>query len=247
VNSARKENRRSSGRAARPGAAANRRRDCRPARIRSAADATAAQSTACSTRHRKAIAALREPECAGSFRGAGPRSARRTFKLDRSCRCARICSRRNGSRPGEAAGRCAAPARSRRSAPGRGGSRRPDRGTVRELRHAAAGTASIAQTHRARTREGDEVVVKVQRPGIRGHDALRPRPALPVAQILESSIDEMQIVGVVAIVEEFEKGLLKETELHQETVESARVPAQLEAGHPVTVPTRIPELSRARC
>ena len=36
------------------------------------------------------------------------------------------------------------------------------------------------------------------------------------AQMLEASIDEMQLFGVVSIVEEFEKGLLQELNFHQE-------------------------------
>ena len=43
-------------------------------------------------------------------------------------------------------------------------------GTLEDLyasfEHEPLATASIAQTHRARTKDGDEVVVKVQRPGI---------------------------------------------------------------------------------
>ena len=105
------------------------------------------------------------------------------------------------------------------------------------------GTASIAQTHRARTREGDEVVVKVQRPGIEATMRSDLDLLYLWAQILESSIDEMQIVGVVAIVEEFEKGLLKELNFHQELSNLLEFRRNLEAGHPVTVPKPYPELS----
>jgi len=108
---------------------------------------------------------------------------------------------------------------------------------------APLGTASIAQTHRARTRDGEEVVVKVQRPGI---DATM-RSDLDLlylwAQVLEASIDEMQLAGVVSIVEEFEQGLLKELNFHQELSNLLEFRRNLDPAHRVTVPQPHPELS----
>ena len=77
-------------------------------------------------------------------------------------------------------------------------------------------TASIAQTHRARTKDGDEVVVKVQRPGIEKTMRSDLDLLYLAAQVLEASIDEMQLAGVVSIVEEFEKGLLGELDFNRE-------------------------------
>jgi ubiquinone biosynthesis protein len=105
------------------------------------------------------------------------------------------------------------------------------------------GTASIAQTHRARTREGDDVVVKVQRPGIEATMRSDLDLLYLGAQILEASIDEMQLAGVVAIVEEFEKGVLKELNFHQELANLLEFQRLLDPTRKVTVPRPYPVLS----
>ena len=104
-------------------------------------------------------------------------------------------------------------------------------------------TASIAQTHRARTKDGDEVVVKVQRPGIEATMRSDLDLLYLAAQILEASIDEMQLVGVVSIVEEFEKGLLRELNFNQELSNLLEFQRNLDPERKVTVPRPYPELS----
>lgn len=120
-------------------------------------------------------------------------------------------------------------------------------GTLEELyasfEETPLGTASIAQTHRARTRDGGDVVVKVQRPGI--EKVMRSDLDLIylAAQILEASIDEMQLVGVVSIVEEFEKGLIRELDFNQELSNLLEFQRNLDPERRVTVPRPHPELS----
>jgi ubiquinone biosynthesis protein len=71
-------------------------------------------------------------------------------------------------------------------------------------------TASIAQVHRGRTRDGDDIVVKVQRPGIedevRGDIDILYR----VARLLDAVIEESEMAEPTGIVREFEKGLFEE-------------------------------------
>ncbi len=104
-------------------------------------------------------------------------------------------------------------------------------------------TASIAQTHRARTRDGDEVVVKVQRPGIEATMRSDLDLLYLSAQVLEASIDEMQLFGAVSVIEEFEKGLLRELNFHQELSNLLEFQRNLDPAHKVTVPRPYPELS----
>jgi ubiquinone biosynthesis protein len=120
-------------------------------------------------------------------------------------------------------------------------------GTLQDLYasfdEAPLATASIAQTHRARTREGDEVVVKVQRPGIEATMRSDLDLLYLAAQILEASIDEMQIFGVVPVIEEFEKGLLKELNFNQELSNLLEFQRNLDPSRKVSVPRPYPELS----
>ena len=64
-----------------------------------------------------------------------------------------------------------------------------------------------------------------------------------VAQVLEASIDEMQLFGVVSIVEEFEQGLLQELDFHQELSNLLEFQRNLDPARKVTVPRPYPELS----
>ena len=105
------------------------------------------------------------------------------------------------------------------------------------------GTASIGQTHRARTLEGDEVVVKVQRPNIERTMRSDLNLIHLCAQVLESSIDEMRLIGVVSIVEEFENGLLRELDFHEELSNLREFRHHVNRTRKVTVPLPYPELS----
>ncbi len=71
-------------------------------------------------------------------------------------------------------------------------------------------TASIAQVHRARTLDGHDVVVKVQRPGI-AEEVQRDVDILyRLARLLDAVIEESQMAEPVGIVREFERGIAEE-------------------------------------
>jgi ubiquinone biosynthesis protein len=104
-------------------------------------------------------------------------------------------------------------------------------------------TASIAQTHRAVTRDGDAVIVKVQRPGI--EETMRGDLDLlfMLTKALEVSIEEMRLLAPSEIVTEFEIALLRELDFHEEldNLETAR--KLLDPERHVVVPKPYPELS----
>jgi ubiquinone biosynthesis protein len=104
-------------------------------------------------------------------------------------------------------------------------------------------TASIGQTHLAKTKDGQRVVVKVQRPGIgavmRGDLDL----LFLAAKALESSIDEVRLVQPSAIIAEFEKSLLRELNFSAELANLVAMKRLLDPARKMTVPVPIPELS----
>jgi ubiquinone biosynthesis protein len=63
------------------------------------------------------------------------------------------------------------------------------------------------------------------------------------AQLLEAGIDEMRLLGVVAIVEEFERGLLGELDFHQELSHLREFRRHLDPVRKLTVPEPYPALS----
>ena len=98
-------------------------------------------------------------------------------------------------------------------------------------------TASIGQTHVATTKDGQKVVVKVQRPGI-GETMRGDLDLLYLAaRGLEASIEELKLMQPSAIVAEFEKSLLRELNFSAELANLVRAAQLLDPERPVTVPS----------
>ena len=76
--------------------------------------------------------------------------------------------------------------------------------------------ASMAQAHRAKTKGGDEVIVKVQRPGI--SEQLRADLSVLhyVARALEAVIEEVGVYTPTGIIEEFDKAVHEELDFLNE-------------------------------
>lgn len=82
--------------------------------------------------------------------------------------------------------------------------------------------ASIGQVHRARLNTGEEVIVKVQRPGIQAIIETDLEILLHLATLAEKYIEEMQIYRPTKIVEEFARTLEKEINYRIEALHMER-------------------------
>ncbi len=77
-------------------------------------------------------------------------------------------------------------------------------------------SASIAQVHRARLRDGESVVVKVQRPGIEQQIRSDTDLLFYLARFLEGVIEETGIYTPTGIVSEFRQAMLVELDFENE-------------------------------
>ena len=78
------------------------------------------------------------------------------------------------------------------------------------ISHSPLAAASIAQVHKAIFIEGEEVVVKVQRPGIDRTIETDLEIMFHLAMIMEKHVQEMRSLNIVKVVEEFERAIHKE-------------------------------------
>jgi ubiquinone biosynthesis protein len=107
-----------------------------------------------------------------------------------------------------------------------------------ELDDAPLASASIAQVHRARTHEGEQVVVKVQRPRI--VDRIDSDLALLyyLARLLEAVIEEGSLYTPTGIIEEFDRTVHEELDFRNEA-RNARAMAEAAAGRDFLVIPRV--------
>ena len=103
--------------------------------------------------------------------------------------------------------------------------------------------ASIAQAHQARTKTGDEVIVKVQRPGIA--DQLRSDLSVLhyLARVLEAVVEEVAVYSPTGIVEEFDRAVHEELDFLGEAA-NVRAFGRTHRGRPtVKIPRVFDELT----
>ena len=96
--------------------------------------------------------------------------------------------------------------------------------------------ASIGQVHRARLTDGDEVVVKVQRPGIQKIVEVDLEILLHLASLMERHVEEMEVQRPTRIVEEFARSLEKEIDYTIEAYHTERFSRQFLGNHTIYVP-----------
>ncbi len=106
--------------------------------------------------------------------------------------------------------------------------------------------ASIAQVHRARLRNGDDVVVKVQRPHIREDIESDITIMSFVARLLEKNVPESRFFNPSGIVEEFTRTVKKELNFVEEARNCARLRKNFEGYPGVHIPKVYEDLSKER-
>jgi len=84
-------------------------------------------------------------------------------------------------------------------------------------------SASIGQVYRATLKDGEEVAVKVQRPGIKKIIEIDLEIMLHLATLIERHIEEMSLHQPVKIVEEFARTLEKELDYTIEATSTERI------------------------
>ena len=98
-------------------------------------------------------------------------------------------------------------------------------------------TASIAQVHRAVLPTGEEVVVKVQRPGVREEVETDVEVLYEVARFLTRHTAVGARYGLEGMVRELEHSLSQEIDFRQEAANTQRIGARLAEFGRLTVPT----------
>lgn len=104
-------------------------------------------------------------------------------------------------------------------------------------------TASIGQTHLATTRDGERVVVKVQRPGIERKIRGDLDLLFLAARLVEAAFEDAQLYAASDIVAEFERSLVRELNFTHELGNLLVARQHLRPEVPVHVPKPHPELS----
>ncbi len=114
--------------------------------------------------------------------------------------------------------------------------RQPIKALFETFEETPLASASIGQVHKARFRDGEDVAVKVQRPGIRRLIDVDLEIMLHLATLAERHIEEISLHQPVKIVEEFAKTLEKELDYTIEATNMERVSIQFLQDPTVYIP-----------
>lgn len=105
------------------------------------------------------------------------------------------------------------------------------------------GTASIGQVYAARLHSGADVVVKVQRPGVRSLIESDTDLMLMAARQLERRLPALRALDPVGIVEQFRRAVRRELDYTHEMRNARRFGAAFEENPRIVVPSVYPEQS----
>lgn len=96
--------------------------------------------------------------------------------------------------------------------------------------------ASIAQVHKARLKDGTEVVLKIRRPGLRKTIEADLRLLQRIAEIVEAEIPELRRFHPKDIIRQFNQSLRRELDLAAECRNAERIAANLADDDAIKIP-----------
>ncbi len=117
-----------------------------------------------------------------------------------------------------------------------GGLGRPARELFASIDPVSLATASIAQVHRATTKSGQRVVVKVQRPHIREEIRADVDILYKLGKLLEVVFEESALADPVAVVQEFDAGIRAELDFQIEAANIREFQRTHAERHDVVIP-----------
>ena len=106
--------------------------------------------------------------------------------------------------------------------------------------------ASLGQVHRARMRDGREVVVKVQRPNIRGTISEDLEALQEVADFIDSHTDVGQRYEFSALLSEFRSSLLRELDFKREADNLLKLRDSLREYETIVIPAPVEDYTSSR-
>jgi ubiquinone biosynthesis protein len=106
--------------------------------------------------------------------------------------------------------------------------------------------ASIAQVHYATLRDGREVALKVQRPGIRELVLTDLEALSDVARFLDGHTEAGERYGLTLLFDEFRKSMLRELDFRQEALHLKRIGRNLEEIPEIVIPKPLDDFSTSR-
>ena len=106
--------------------------------------------------------------------------------------------------------------------------------------------ASLGQVHRATLRDGREVVVKVQRPGIRAQVREDMEVLADLAEFLDKHTETGRRFGLAQLLEEFRKALVDELDYRREADNLATMREMVRDREHLVVPEPFPDLTTSR-
>ncbi len=122
----------------------------------------------------------------------------------------------------------------------------PPAETFARFQETPLAAASIGQVHRAVLQTGEEVIVKIRRPGIRETVAVDLEILYDLARLAERHLEEAAYYRPTTMVDEFARTLLKELDYRQEALHAERFRRLFQDNPAIRIPRVFPDLCTDR-